>query len=440
MTAGSLSFREYEGFINDQAGNYFINIDEKYNFESALALLNSKITQYCIDMKYTGLNTTASDFTALPIILFEDKDVKNIVKKTKAISKIDWDSFETSWDFETHPFIRLQKLLWHATSVGCTMSHYYDKPVEVSSPLELCYLLWQGECNERFNTLKSNEEELNRIFIDIYGLQEELTPDVEDKDVTVRKADELRDVKSFISYAVGCMFGRYSLDKDGLAYAGGEFNMDDYHTFKPDVDNIIPISEVGYYEDDITARFIKFVSKVFGEDSLQDNLAYIARVLGGKGSAEEVIRNYFISDFYKDHVKMYQKRPIYWLFDSGKNNGFKALIYMHRYNSDTVSNVRTEYLHKFQNTYELLIRDAEYEMEHSDSKAKATKAMKHKENLEKKLAETKIYDQALAHIANKRINIDLDDGVKVNYAKFQDVEVINEGSKAIKVNLLSKIK
>ena len=440
LTAGSLSFREYEGFINDQAGNYFINIDEKYNFESALALLNSKITQYCIDMKNTGLNTTASDFTALPIILFEDKDVKNIVKKTKAISKIDWDSFETSWDFETHPFIRLQKLLWDATSVGCTMSHYYDKPVEVSSPLELCYLLWQGECNERFNTLKSNEEELNRIFIDIYGLQEELTPDVEDKDVTVRKADELRDVKSFISYAVGCMFGRYSLDKDGLAYAGGEFNMDDYHTFKPDVDNIIPISEVGYYEDDITARFIKFVSKVFGEDSLQDNLAYIARVLGGKGSAEEVIRNYFISDFYKDHVKMYQKRPIYWLFDSGKNNGFKALIYMHRYNSDTVSNVRTEYLHKFQNTYELLIRDAEYEMEHSDSKAKATKAMKHKENLEKKLSETKIYDQALAHIANKRINIDLDDGVKVNYAKFQDVEVINEGSKAIKVNLLSKIK
>ena len=356
------------------------------------------------------------------------------------LSIVDWDSFEISWDFETHPFIRLQKGLWDATSVGCTMSHYYGKPVEVSSPLELCYLLWQGECNERFNTLKANEEELNRIFIDIYDLQDELTPDVEDKDVTVRKADELRDVKSFISYAVGCMFGRYSLDKDGLAYAGGDFNMDDYYTFKPDVDNIIPISEVGYFEDDITSRFIKFISKVFGEDSLQDNLAYIARVLGGKGSAEEVIRNYFISDFYKDHVKMYQKRPIYWLFDSGKNNGFKALIYMHRYNPDTVSNVRTEYLHKFQNTYELLIRDDEYVMEHSDSKAEVTKAMKHKENLEKKLAETRIYDQALAHIANKRIDIDLDDGVKVNYEKFQNVEVINEGSKAIKVNLLSKIK
>lgn len=236
------------------------------------------------------------------------------------------------------------------------------------------------------------------------------------------------------------MFGRYSLDEEGLIYAGGVFNMGDYHVFKPDMDNIIPISEVGYFEDDITFRFIKFISKVFGEDSLQDNLAYIAKVLGGKGTPEEVIRNYFINEFYKDHVKMYQKRPIYWLFDSGKNNGFKALIYMHRYNPDTVSNVRTEYLHKFQNTYEVLIKDDEYIMDHSDNKAEVTKARKHKENLEKKLAETRIYDQALAHIANKRIDIDLDDGVKVNYEKFQDVEVINEGSKAIKVNLLGKIK
>ena len=425
------------GAIFDTGGS---SVFCKSNLKYVIGLLNSKISKECLKAQNPTLNYQPGNVAGVPVIFRDVDNIDSDVERCIDLSKTDWDSFETSWDFETHPFIRLQKGLWDATSVGCTMSHYYGKPVEVSSPLELCYLLWQGECNERFNTLKANEEELNRIFIDIYGLQDELTPDVEDKDVTVRKADELRDVKSFISYAVGCMFGRYSLDKDGLAYAGGEFNMDDYHAFKPDVDNIIPISEVGYFEDDITARFIKFVSKVFGEDSLQDNLAYIARVLGGKGSAEEVIRNYFINEFYKDHVKMYQKRPIYWLFDSGKNNGFKALIYMHRYSPDTVSNVRIEYLHKFQNTYEVLIKDDEYKMDHSDNKAEATKARKHKENLEKKLAETRIYDQALAHIANKRIDIDLDDGVKVNYEKFQDVEVINEGSKAIKVNLLGKIK
>ena len=437
ITSGDIAFRKViNGSLFGDAGPVGF-VENRLNY--FLAFLSTNVVKELLEYKNPTVNFQIGDIMSLPMKFEKEDNVESIVDKNLNVSKTDWDSFEISWDFETHPFIRLQKGLWDATSVACTMSHYYGKPVEVSSPLELCYLLWQGECNERVNTLKSNEEELNRIFIDIYGLQDELTPDVEDKDVTVRKADESSDVKSFISYAVGCMFGRYSLDKDGLAYAGGDFNIDDYHTFKPDMDNIIPISEVGYFEDDITARFIKFVSKVFGEDSLQDNLAYIARVLGGKGSAEEVIRNYFISDFYKDHVKMYQKRPIYWLFDSGKNNGFKALIYMHRYNPDTVSNVRTEYLHKFQNTYELLIRDDEYVMEHSDSKAEVTKAMKRKENLEKKLAETRIYDQALAHIANKRIDIDLDDGVKVNYEKFQDVEVINEGSKAIKVNLLSKI-
>lgn len=416
VASGSSSFRFFsEGFLFDNGGSCLFS--EKLNLMYIQGFLNSKVATLFLNVQPT-LNTQPGTIGNLPLYVKLNyiDDVAFIVEKCISLSKSDWDSFETSWDFEIHPLIK---------------NH--------TNAIKDAFDLWNKECNDRFNTLKSNEEELNKIFIDIYGLQDELTPDVEDKDVTVRKADELRDVKSFISYAVGCMFGRYSLDKDGLAYAGGEFNMDDYHAFKPDVDNIIPISEVGYFEDDITARFIKFVSKVFGEDSLQDNLAYIAKVLGGKGTPEEVIRNYFINEFYKDHVKMYQKRPIYWLFDSGKNNGFKALIYMHRYNPDTVSNVRTEYLHKFQNTYEVLIKDNEYIMDHSDNKADATKARKHKENLEKKLAETRIYDQALAHIANKRIDIDLDDGVKVNYEKFQDVEVINEGSKTIKVNLLGKI-
>ena len=416
VASGSSSFRFFsEGFLFDNGGSCLFS--EKLNLMYIQGFLNSKVATLFLNVQPT-LNTQPGTIGNLPLYVKLNyiDDVAFIVEKCISLSKSDWDSFETSWDFEIHPLIK---------------NH--------TNAIKDAFDLWNKECNDRFNTLKSNEEELNKIFIDIYGLQDELTPDVEDKDVTVRKADELRDVKSFISYAVGCMFGRYSLDKDGLAYAGGEFNMDDYHAFKPDVDNIIPISEVGYFEDDITARFIKFVSKVFGEDSLQGNLAYIAKVLGGKGTPEEVIRNYFINEFYKDHVKMYQKRPIYWLFDSGKNNGFKALIYMHRYNPDTVSNVRTEYLHKFQNTYEVLIKDDEYIMDHSDNKAEVTKARKHKENLEKKLAETRIYDQALAHIANKRIDIDLDDGVKVNYEKFQDVEVINEGSKTIKVNLLGKI-
>lgn len=416
VASGSSSFRFFsEGFLFDNGGSCLFS--EKLNLMYIQGFLNSKVATLFLNVQPT-LNTQPGTIGNLPLYVKLNyiDDVAFIVEKCISLSKSDWDSFETSWDFEIHPLIK---------------NH--------TNAIKDAFDLWNKECNDRFNTLKSNEEELNKIFIDIYGLQDELDPYVEDKDVTVRKADELRDIKSFISYAVGCMFGRYSLDEEGLIYAGGVFNMGDYHVFKPDMDNIIPISEVGYFEDDITFRFIKFISKVFGEDSLQDNLAYIAKVLGGKGTPEEVIRNYFINEFYKDHVKMCQKRPIYWLFDSGKNNGFKALIYMHRYNADTVSNVRTEYLHKFQNTYEVLIKDDEYIMNHSDNKAEATKARKHKENLEKKLAETRIYDQALAHIANKRIDIDLDDGVKVNYEKFQDVEVINEGSKAIKVNLLGKI-
>lgn len=304
-----------------------------------------------------------------------------------------------------------------------------------------CFKRWSEACNDRFFNLKWNEEELNRIFIDIYGLKDELTPEVEDKDITVRKADLSRDIRSFISYAVGCMFGRYSLDEEGLIYAGGEWDNSRYKAFIPDEDNCIPITDEEYFADDIVGRFVEFVKTVYGANSLEENLDFIANALENKGdTSKEVIRNYFLKDFYADHLKVYQKRPIYWMFDSGKQNGFKALIYMHRYDADTVGRVRTDYLHRAQKYVETAMQSAQYTIDNALSASEKSKATKAVTKYTKQLAEMKIYDEAIAHIANKRIEIDLDDGVKVNYEKFQGVEVAQEGKKTLKVDLLAKIK
>lgn len=279
---------------------------------------------------------------------------------------------------------------------------------------------WQAECDARFNQLKANEEELNRIFIDIYGLQGELTPDVADKDVTVRKADLQREIKSLISYAVGCMFGRYSLDVDGLAYAGGAWDAAKYKTFIPDADNILPICDDAYFPDDIVGRFIDFVRTVYGADTLDENLKFIADALGGKGTPQEVIRSYFLNDFYADHCKIYQKRPIYWLFDSGKKNGFKCLIYLHRYRPDTIARIRTDYVHELQSRYRTAIEDLTNRL--------ATAAPAERARLSKQLTRRKdqatelhTYEEKIHHLADQMIAIDLDDGVKHNYAIFQDV-------------------
>ena len=406
--------------------------------------------------KFMQVVSPTLDYNPGPVsrgaVIFEEghDDIYIEVDENIIISKADWDAFEISWDFQHHPFLR--KVF--------TIVEAFDQ--------------WQAECDERFNKLKANEEELNRIFIDIYGLQDELTPDVADKDVTVRKADLGRDIRSFISYAVGCMFGRYSLDKDGLMVAGqpfesvyfeatapragtgvagatgdylptGEFYIKTEDgtkqcTYNPDRDNIIPITDEEYFSDDIVGRFVEFVEMVYGKDTLEENLDFIAQALGNKGnSSREVIRNYFIKDFYKDHLKVYQKRPIYWLFDSGKQNGFKALIYMHRYDADTVGRVRTDYLHRAQNYVETAMKSAEYTIENTSVASEKSKAMKAVSKYTKQLAEMQTYDQAIAHVANQRIEIDLDDGVKVNYAKFQGVEVAQEGKKALKVDLLAKI-
>ena len=279
---------------------------------------------------------------------------------------------------------------------------------------------WEAECDDRFNRLKANEEELNRIFIEIYGLQEELSPEVEDKDVTVRRADLQREIRSLISYAVGCMFGRYSLDVEGLAYAGGEWDDSKYSTFIPDDDHCIPITDEAFFEDDIVGRFVEFVRVVYGDDTLEENLKFVADALGSKGkTSREVIRNYFLSDLMKDHMKVYHKLPIYWQFDSGKQNGFKALVYMHRWNADTIGNMRVEYLHKMQRVYESEIARMQEIIDSSDKGREISAAEKRKNKLMKQLKETKDYDARIAHLALSRIDIDLDDGVKVNYEKVQ---------------------
>ena len=365
------------------------------------------------------INTGCGVIAQLPAIksAFYKSNIEQYVKSCINISQIDWDSFETSWDFMHHPLLR--------------------KVVSVSE----AFMQWKTECDSRFNQLKINEEELNRIFINIYGLKDEIAPEVEDKNVTVRKADLSRDIRGFISYAVGCMFGRYSVDEEGLIYAGGEWNNSRYKTFIPDEDNCIPITDEEYFSDDIVGRFVEFVKAVYGADTLEENLDFIANALGNKGdTSREVIRNYFLKDFYADHLKVYQKRPIYWLFDSGKQNGFKALIYMHRYDADTVGRVRTDYLHRAQKYVETAMQSAQYTIDNASSASEKSKATKAVTKYTKQLAEMKIYDEAIAHIANKRIEIDLDDGVKVNYEKFQGVEVAQEGKKTLKVDLLAKIK
>lgn len=315
------------------------------------------------------------------------------------------------------------------------------------------YAAWQAECEERFQQLKKNEEELNRIFIDIYGLQDELTPDVADKDVTVHRVFTSRDdvpesmkgsnyvrtmrdeIVSLISYAVGCMFGRYSLDVEGLAYAGGEWDGSKYKTFLPDEDNCIPVTDEEYFKDDIVGRFVEFVRTVYGSDTLEENLDFVANALAGKGStSREVIRNYFLNDFIKDHIKTYQKRPIYWMFDSGKQNGFKALVYMHRWNADTTGNVRVEYLHRVQRVYESEIARMQDTIDNSSNAREVSAAQKRKDKLTKQLKESKDYDAKIAHLPLSRIDIDLDDGVKVNYEKVQT------GQDGKKIEILTAIK
>lgn len=374
------------------------------------ALLASKFTTYILNILNPTLTFNIENVAAIPVII--DKNKKKQIEFTAAdnirLSKTDWDSFETSWDFTRHPFIKAITKYPNMMDIG----NIY---------LAECYDIWAGECEERFEKLKANEEELNRIFIDIYGLQDELTPEVEDKDVTVRKADLGRDVRSFISYAVGCMFGRYSPTYDGLAYAGGTWDDGKYNIYKPDADGIIPICDDEYFEDDMMGRFVEFVRVVYGDGSLEDNLRFIANALGGKGQPKEVIRNYFLNDFYADHCKIYQKRPIYWLFDSGKKNGFKCLIYLHRYQPDTIARIRTDYVHEQQARYRTAIEGLEKQVAAATSTSERVKLTKQLNKVQAQDTELHQYEEKVHALADQMIKIDLDDGVKHNYEIFKDV-------------------
>ena len=380
-----------------------------------LGLYNTPVIQSFLQMVSPTLDYHEGPLGKTPVIIKPNEKIEQLVEKNINLSRNDWDSLETSWDFQHHPLLRKVPTIAEA------------------------FTQWQNECDNRFHQLKSNEEELNRIFIDIYGLRDELTPEVEDKDVTVRKADLGRDIRSFISYAVGCMFGRYSPYKEGLFYAGGEWDYNAYEDaawitkgkpevlefykqthFMPDEDNIIPICDDEYFTDDIVGRFVEFVAEVYGEDTLDENLKFIADALGGNGQPKDIIRNYFMNDFYKDHCKIYQKRPIYWLFDSGKKNGFKALIYMHRYQPDTIARIRTDYVHEQQARYRTAIADLEQRIANA-STGERVKLNKRLKALNEQAAEIHAYEEKIHHLADQMISIDLDDGVKKNYAIFQDV-------------------
>ena len=392
------------GFLYSNSGYGLFCNNEKTKYY-LLGFMNSKIAASLLKILSPSMGFESGYLRKLPLI--ESDSLDSIVERVKHCidgSNAEWDSFEISWDFKKHPLLR-----------------------NVSTISE-AFTQWQSECDDRFNQLKANEEELNRIFIDIYGLQDELTPEVEDKDVTVRKADLQRDIKSLLSYAVGCMFGRYSLDVEGLAYAGGEWDSSKYQSYIPDADNVIPITDEEYLDDDIVSRLCAWLKAVYGADTLEANLDYIAKALGNKGStSREIIRNYFLNDFFKDHCQTYSvtgsgKRPIYWLFDSGKQNGFKALVYLHRYTPDTIGNLRIDYLHKMQRVYESEINRMQDMMDHSENAREVAAASKRKDKLAKQLKECREYDEKISHLALSRIELDLDDGVKVNYRKLQTAQ------------------
>ena len=420
ISSAGTGFRKFENYyLFDGAGGSLFFTTNRFSENYLLGMLNSKVNTLVLNLISPTLNFNENHIGSIPILEISEqttlRSIDSLVNEAVELSRHEWDSFETSWDFTHHPLVPLARDCQEQET-----SQFRSSRVEKFGRIAWHYEKWVQECENRFAQLKANEEELNRTFIDIYGLQDELTPEVEDKDVTVRKADLGRDIRSLISYAVGCMFGRYSLDVPGLAYAGGEWDASKYTTIIPDKDNIIPICDDDYFDDDITGRFVKWVETVYGSDTLEENLKFIADALGGKGTSREVIRNYFLNGFYADHLKIYQKRPIYWLFDSGKKNGFKALIYMHRYQSDLLAKMRTDYVHEQQERYRTQLAHLSDAIDHA-SASERVKLTKQQKKIQEQALEIQKYEEKIHHLADQNISIDLDDGVKHNYALFADV-------------------
>ena len=411
VNSGNFALRYRKtGSIHDVKGMSAFSNNENTLFK-LLGLMNTKIGNYVFKMLNPTISLQIGNFQSFPV-LFPNTSFLHIVKDNIGFSETDWDSFEISWDFQRHP------LLNHIVD---------DKRTEINGSLQNAFNIWKSEAQDRFDQLKSNEEELNKIFIDLYGLQDELTPDVADKDVSVRLADEERDIKSFLSYFVGVVFGRYSLDTEGLAFAGGQWDSSKYDSFVPNDDNILMLNDKKYFDDkrDIMNRLKEFLTVTFGANSVKDNLEYIASIVGKKAdNAEDSIRRYFVEDFFKDHKKIYQKRPIYWEFSSGRANGFKALMYLHRYDEDELAMIRTNYLHPLQGRYETNLKQLDQLLESETVTKEKKKIEKEINHVNKQLSEIKKYDPLIQHIANEKISLDLDDGVVVNYEKLQNGEKI----------------
>ena len=389
------------GYLWDVAGSPCFISDENMR-KYCLGFMCSKVAATMLSIINPTINVQAVDIEKLPIVCNNDiySKVVGIVNENLWIAAKEWNSYEMSWDFKKHPLVE-------------------------GTSIEVTYKEWENICEQWFTSIKQNEETLNQLFISAYNVSEDLDYVVDDRRVTIRKASLQREIKSLLSYAIGCMFGCYSLDHEGLVYAGGDWENSDYSTFIPDVDNVIPITDEEYLEDDVVARLCEWMKVVYGAETLEENLNFIARALGNKGySSREIIRNYFLTDFFKDHCQTYSvtgsgKRPIYWLFDSGKQNGFKALIYLHRYNADTIGNLRIDYLHRMQRIYESEINRMQDMIDHSTNAREIGQATKRKDKLTKQLKECREYDEKLAHLALSRIKLDLDDGVKINYRKMQ---------------------
>lgn len=399
ISSGHSSFRYNEkGYIFGDAGPA-LQADD--NLKYFMALLNSKISNTIQSFINPTLNTTNETIDSIPVIIAESikEKIVELVDANIRISEEDWNSFETSWDYKRHPLI-------DSLTSNQRISEQFDA--------------WSEICLSRFNDIKTNEESINKILINIYGLDNVINPDVDDGDISIRKPELFRDIDSLISYAIGVSFGRYSLDVEGLAYAGGDWNPDLYSTIIPDDNNIIPILDDGYYPDDAMNKVIEFLTKVYGKDTLNENLKFIADALGGNGTSKEVVRNYLINGFYTNHLKIYQKRPIYWLFDAGKQNSFKALIYMHRYTPDLLAKMRTDYILPLMDKYSSRIAYLEKEIP-TLTGTLATKSRKELDKVRAQLKELSEYEPKIHHLADERISIDLDDGVKHNYELFKDV-------------------
>jgi hypothetical protein len=416
-----------EGFIFNSVGRCLF---PHSNLRYVLGFLNSTVCAALLKVLAPTLHFSVGDISILPIA--PPKNVSELVKVEERVqaliefSRQDWNSFETSWDFQTFPLLRTD--------------------LKVAT-IEQSFLNWQSHCQANIRRMQELETENNRLFIEAYGLQDELSPEVPEDQITLARADREADMRRLVSYAVGCMMGRYSLDRPGLVYAesgGVGFDPSAYATFPADADGIVPAMDAEWFTDDAANRFVEFIGKAWPPGSagipacftagggqarmpalpgLEENLRYVAESLNPARNEEprDTIRRYFAQSFFKDHLKTYKKRPIYWLFSSGKQRAFQCLVYLHRYHEGTLARMRTEYVIPLQGKLAARIQQLETGKSAATSTSHRKKIEKEQDALKKQQAELVAFDEKLRHFADRRVRLDLDDGVKVNYGKFGDL-------------------